>query len=421
MKLNLLSSFSGRGSHDRQSEWDSDSIAERDEAELRATVAFSVNASNAMAAAARITGDIVDISGGVETMAAAVLQLERNAETISASSGETVAIMTETERVARSGAERMRRIAGVSRDSSDALGQTETDTGALRDGVDDILRCVETIIAISNQTRMLAINASIEAAKAGDAGRGFAVVAGQVQTLSGKTQEVTERISGIISRLGEVADRLGGSVGETSARIREAAALSDETVQEFDEVGTRIGRTLSGAEGVEAALKEQTAAIRALTEGAQRISGQSRSCADRTDLMIEAIGDSERHIERRFAELDKREIADYVLHRAKSDHFLWKKKLSEMLVGRNSLTEGELADHHSCRLGKWYDGVKDPALRKHSAFAALEAPHEKVHQSGKSAARRYAAGDVDGAVRDIAEMEKHSTEVVRLLDALIAR
>lgn len=117
--------------------------------------------------------------------------------------------------------------------------------------------------------------------------------------------------------------------------------------------------------------------------------------------------------------LPRHSIARYVLHRAKSDHLLWKKKLSEMLVGLNTLKSTELADHHQCRLGKWYDAVTNRALSEKPAFGALLAPHESVHRCGRAAADCHARGDRAGALAALAEMERASEAVLGGLDQLL--
>ena len=92
-----------------------------------------------------------------------------------------------------------------------------------------------------------------------------------------------------------------------------------------------------------------------------------------------------------------------------------------MLVGLNNLTADELADHHSCRLGKWYGSVRDQAVKIHPAYQALEKPHTEVHTFGKQAASLFAQGDRQGAMDAILKMESASAEVIQLLDELINR
>ena len=67
-------------------------------------------------------------------------------------------------------------------------------------------------------------------------------------------------------------------------------------------------------------------------------------------------------------------------------------RLANMIIGREGLKPNELADHHTCRLGKWYDGCRHTALAGSPEFVAIEDPHARVHSHGIEAVRRYNAG-----------------------------
>lgn len=420
--LNKLMRPGGRASDGSDlAAWDADRHASTYDDDLANTVALSVNASEAMAAAARITGDVRGISDVLEKMAAAVIQLERSVDMIATNSTETATRMTSARDTTKTSSQRMHETVEVARSSVDSLARTGDETAALLTAVDEVKGFVTSIGEIAGKTSMLAINASIEAARAGEAGRGFAVVAAQVQSLSNQTRQVTDDIARIIGGLSGTVGRLSEAVEQATGDVDRAAAFAEQSAGELDEVSRDLDLSVDSVREIEAALSEQSIAAVSLTVNLNSISSDSQAAATRTDDLIRAIGASEALIEQRLAQLDGRPIQDYVLHRAKSDHFLWKKRLSEMLVGLNSLTERELADHHSCRLGKWYDAVEDASIRNHPAYAALVKPHEGVHRHGKEAARLFAQGDIEGAVEEVEQMNAQSIEVVRLLDELLAR
>jgi len=81
----------------------------------------------------------------------------------------------------------------------------------------------------------------------------------------------------------------------------------------------------------------------------------------------------------------------------------------------------ELADHHQCRLGKWYDQVNDPWFSGNNEFKALVEPHSRVHGFGKEAARLHLEGNLVEAERLFGDMEAASIEVVDLLDGILEK
>jgi methyl-accepting chemotaxis protein len=108
-------------------------------------------------------------------------------------------------------------------------------------------------------------------------------------------------------------------------------------------------------------------------------------------------------------------IPNKIIKLAQSDHVIWKKRLANMIIGKEGLKPGELADHHNCRLGKWYYSVTDTTLKARPDFSRLENPHALVHRHGIEAVKLYNAGDVEGALREIAAVEAASIDVLKFL------
>ncbi len=192
-----------------------------------------------------------------------------------------------------------------------------------------------------------------------------------------------------------------------------------EVGQQINDVGEQIFSVNTRMEDIAAVLDEQRAATSEISGQVNRIASRASRAKDSTDAVIEAVGCSEALIEDQFACLEGKAIPNMVLHRAKSDHVMWKKRLAEMMVGLNSLTAGELSDHHSCRLGKWYDQITDPVLKNQPAFTKIAGPHKRVHTHGKAVAEAHNRGDEDRAREEFEQMELASHEVLELLDELI--
>lgn len=394
-------------------------LSVQNQTDLATTVEFSVQASESMSAVSLITGDVREIDSNAQAMASAIEELDASIAQISATATNSSAEMQEASGLMSMGTQKVRETAEAAQNISAAMNATETEANHVVDAVEKISTFIGTIEGIAKQTNLLALNATIEAARAGDAGRGFAIVASEVKTLSGQTQTATEDISKLIEGLQEVVNKLFSSVEGARLSVSSAQELTVQTEQDITSVNEIVGRTASGIEEIASVLNEQSMATKELARGVDLIAQKSSQATECANIVIQTVQKSEQIIERKFAELEGREIKNYVLFRGKSDHCLWKKRLSEMLVGLNTLTADELSDHHSCRLGKWYDTVTDTAFKGHPAYQALDKPHADVHKYGKLAASQFALGDRDGALEAIGIMESASDEVIRILEELI--
>jgi len=397
------------------------SIQQRNVEDLECTVDYSVQASESMAAVARSIGEVRAAREQTQIIAAAVEELD-------VSTGQISETATSAANDVNSSSELMnecRQKVQMTSDAMERIGHsmtsTESETSSVTSAVEKITAFIGTIDGIAQQTNLLALNATIEAARAGEAGKGFAVVAEEVKTLSGETQKATEQIGALIDELRSVSGNLTQCVEEALASVSAAKELTVATEELSSQASELASGTSHNMSEIEHVLKEQSKATSEISQGVSHIAHVCEKAASFGDNVIDSVVKSEKNINRQFAQLDKLEIPNYVLHRAKSDHFLWKKNLSEMLVGLSNLTAAELSDHHSCRLGKWYDKVSDVSISQHPSFIEIQKPHSDVHNYGKKAASLFAQGDRDGAVKAVEDMEKASVEVVRLLDVMISR
>ncbi|WP_350333594.1 methyl-accepting chemotaxis protein [Coralliovum pocilloporae] len=396
-------------------------VADRDEIDLVTLVEFSTQASESMAAVSRITGDIREIDSNAQTMAAAIEELDASIHQISQTAQDSSHVMQEASQLVSQGAEHVRNTTEATQATADAMSSAVDEAERVVDAVNQISTFIGTIDGIARQTNLLALNATIEAARSGEAGKGFAVVASEVKNLSSETQKATEDIGTLIEGLEAVVGKLVQSVDAARSSVETAGTSTQKADQDISSVREIVSTNATNMDMIANVLSDQSGATQELSRGVTKVAEGTAVAAGRANQVIDAVRQSEALIERKFATLDGRPIKDYVLHRAKSDHILWKKRLSEMLVGLNNLTADELADHHSCRMGKWYDKVEDPTIKAHPAFRSLETPHAAVHKFGKQAALAFAQGDREKAYELVAKMEESSVDVVRLLDTLLKR
>lgn len=259
-------------------------------------------------------------------------------------------------------AEAVGRLAQRAQNINEHAQESQSSVGQLGDTATGITRLVSTIQEISDQTNLLALNAAIEAARAGEAGRGFAVVADEVRTLASKASEASGDIHALVSKVLAQTDGISDLSGQTVASAEDVAVSSEQ-----------IGQVV------------------------REVLGKSRQM---------------QHIVNRSA-------AAAFLHTVKMDHAVWKADLYAAL--RDEASGEPVGSHTECRLGRWYyEGEGAARYAEKAGFRALAEPHQMVHHSGRAAFDAARAGDREAVVRHLTDMERSADAVVAAVDQIIA-
>lgn len=258
-------------------------------------------AKNLAEAAEHQAQEITSASNQITEIAESINQVSRN-------SAESADVAQRSVQIATKGAGVVRQtIAGM--DSiRDQIQETSKRIKRLGESSQEIGSIVELINDISEQTNILALNAAIQAASAGEAGRGFAVVADEVQRLAERASNATKRIETLVQTIQSDTNEAVSSMEQTTSEVVAGARLAEDAGTALGEI-EKVSSDLSGLiQGISSAAQQQSGAAANITRAMntiQQITSQTTQGANQT---AESIG----NLAQLAADL-RRSVADFKL------------------------------------------------------------------------------------------------------------
>lgn len=386
--------------------------------ELTRLVSHAMEVNNSTLKAAELMTDLKEMNQETQTLAASAEEMNAIIDSISAAVASAAADTHAVRQGARVAVDAVDRADEAMVRISDSLRRCEARLDSLRDQAGGMVDLLGNIQAIANQTRMLALNAMIEAARAGAAGAGFQIVAGEVRALADQTATtangIRDRVAAVQSEMHAITEAMEltlSSVTDGQRSLREANAG-------MHEVEGGIGGVTGRIDEIATAIGQQTEATNAVAEATNVHAEKSERSLGAVQSTIGALNQTVAVLRDRLDHIAGLNLPGAMLWLAKTDHVFWKRRVSEIVAGIAPFDQAVLTDHHHCRFGRWYDSVEDAALRAHPAFAAIPVPHAEVHKRGHAALDAIRAGHEKQALMELQQMEVASDQLMLLLDEL---
>ncbi len=215
------------------------------------------------------------VATAINEMSAAAHEVAKSAQGAAEAAQQTDREGQVAKQVVDGSIERIHSLVGDIRGSGTSLDSLQKD-------VHSIVSVLDVIRSIAEQTNLLALNAAIEAARAGEAGRGFAVVADEVRALASRTQQSTQEIQGMIDRLQSGTRDAVNAMRQSSDAGELTSEQANKAGASLDAIAGLIGTINAMNAQIASAAEEQTAVAEEINRSVHQIAGAVDSVADET-------------------------------------------------------------------------------------------------------------------------------------------
>jgi methyl-accepting chemotaxis protein len=225
------------------------------------------------------SSSVTEISATINELNATASELNRNMHVVAERANDCAGVSQRADQAVREALDGMQRITATNATAAQRF-------TALAEKIEAIETVLASVSQIAERTELLSLNASIEAAKAGEQGKGFAVVAGEIRRLADRTGEASQQVGRLVAEVRAATDASVMSMEQSSQEIRNGAALMGGVGQNMHSIDQAVREILQQMDGIRIA-SEQLAtatgqvsiAVASIQDGATQVSTGARQAA----------------------------------------------------------------------------------------------------------------------------------------------
>jgi len=371
-----------------------------------------------------IKGMVGDVSQQSQSMNSIAASSEEMAATVDDVSIRAQAAATNADKavlVATEGSKTIAKAFTFVEDSFTSMDSINTQMNGVLDNTKKTGEIVGIIKGIADQTNLLALNAAIEAARAGEQGKGFAVVADEVRKLAEHTKISVMEIQSNIEKLQSDTQGAVTNIENTSQQLMSGKNLVDGSLGAIESMRQAIVSINEDMVQIAANNEEQTATsqeiaseVSTVATGAEKLLRECNDTGKGVFALSQDINNLRVNLLKCNLCLGDQELLELCI----ADHLLWRWRVYNMLLGYEKIDTHTMGTHHDCRLGKWYYTVGKQAFHDNRIFNEMEKYHADLHSFAKEAAVAYEKKDMKSAEAALTKMDICSKEVISALTSL---